>query len=115
MKRWLLLSALGVIAVSAVGCRTYSGGVAPSSVPLEQGTYTPGRSVAGASWGVHLLYMIPVTAPSTSEALEEAVRANGGRPIIQVTADTRRYYWVPLVFLERIQVEGYAAMPDAAD
>jgi hypothetical protein len=97
---------LCLAALLASGCTTTSGGVAASSMPLKPGDFSAGRRVSGSSWGIYALWFIPVTFPSTSAALDDAVRVGGGQPLVQVTADTRKYYWVPFFYLERIEVTG---------
>ena len=106
-----LVLLLGLV---AAGCSTYSGGVSPSNVPLDPESYTPGRSVSGTSWGVNILWFIPVSFASTQDALVSALGGSNGRPIVLVTADTRKYYWIPLVYVERIKVEGTTTKPVAA-
>lgn len=108
MKKAVVVSVIALLGLSVVGCSTYSGGIAPSNVPLEPGSYTTAGRVSGASWGVNILWFIPVSFASTQSALAAALDGSGGRALIQVTADTRKYYWVPLVYIERIKVEGTA-------
>ena len=105
------MSVIALLALAVTGCSTYSGGVAPSNVPLEPNSYTTGGRVTGTSWGVNILWFIPVSFCSTRDALDSALRQSSGGPLIQVTADTRKYYWVPLIFLERIKVEGISVRP----
>ncbi len=114
MQKLVALCLVLSLGLSAVGCSTYSGGVAPSNVPVDPASYSLGRHVSGTSWGVCILWIIPVSFASTQDALESALRGSNGRPIVQVTADTRKYYWVPLIYLERIKVEGIATNPVAA-
>jgi len=111
MKKAVVVSVIALLALAVTGCSTYSGGVAPSNVPLEPNSYTTGGRVTGTSWGVNILWFIPVSFCSTPDALDSALRQSSGRPLIQVTADTRKYYWVPLIFLERIKVEGISVRP----
>ena len=111
MKKLVALCLVLLLGMSAAGCSTFSGGVAPSNVPVDPASYSLGRHVSGTSWGVNVLWFIPVSFASTQDALESALRGGNGQPIVQVTADTRKYYWVPLVYLERIKVEGIATKP----
>lgn len=114
MQKFVALCLVLVLGLAAAGCSTYSGGVSPSNVPLAPNSYSPGRHVSGTSWGVYILWLIPVSFANTQDALDSALGGSNGRPIVQVTADTRKYYWVPLVYLERIKVEGVATTPVAA-
>ena len=114
MQKLMAFSVVLLLGLAAVGCSTYSGGVAPSNVPLDPESYTLGRPVSGTSWGIYVLWFIPVSFANTQDALDDALGDSRGRPIVQVTADTRKYYWVPLIYLERIEVEGIATRPVAA-
>ena len=113
MQKFVALCLVLLLGMSTAGCSTFSGGVAPSNVPLDPDSYTRTGRVSGTSWGVYILWLIPVAFPSTQEALDSALRGGNGRPIVQVTADTRKYYRVPLMYLERIKVEGVATQPAA--
>ena len=109
MRGLTVLCMVVAVGLAACGCTTNSGGVAPSTKPLDAGTYTLGARVSGTSWGVYIFGFIPVAFPETSEALDLALRESNGRPLVQVTTDTRHYYWPwPIVYLERIKVEGTA-------
>lgn len=111
MRKLAALCLVLLLGLAAVGCSTYSGGVAPSNVPLEPNSYTTGGRVTGTSWGVNILWFIPVSFCSTQSALAAALDESGGRALVQVTVDTRKYYWVPLMYLERIKVEGISVRP----
>jgi len=114
MKKAVVVSIIALLALAVTGCSTYSGGVAPSNVPLEPNSYTTGGRVTGTSWGVNILWFIPVSFCSTQSALAAALDESSGRALVQVTADTRKYYWVPLIYLERIKVEGISVRPNEA-
>jgi hypothetical protein len=102
----VLCVVLCVLVMGVSGCVTHSGGVASSSRPLEPDSYNPSHRVSGTSWGVHLFGFIPLTQPSTADALNEALSGSDG--LIQITTDTARSYHLLLVVLERIKVEGTA-------
>ncbi len=111
MRNALILGVLVLLVLAAAGCRTYSGGVAPSNVPLAPDSYTKGARVSGTSWGIYIFWFIPVGFPSTEVALDDALRQSNGRPLVGVTTDTRHYFWPMIVYLERIKVDGTTALP----
>jgi len=61
---------------------------------------------SGTSWGFNLLG-IPFSQARTASALEDALDNGGGDALIQVTVDNRDYYLL-VMFLQRIKVEGRA-------
>ena len=79
MRKVTALCLVLLFGLSAVGCSTFSGGVAPSNVPLEPNSYSQGARVSGASWGVNILWFIPVSFASTQDALDGALRGSNGR------------------------------------
>lgn len=102
MRRLALFVLFVALACVVSGCVTYSGGVAASTKPLGPDEYTVQSGTSGTSWGITVLG-IPFKQASTAAAVSDALR--GADALIQVTVDNRTYN-LPLVFLQRIKVEG---------
>ncbi len=86
---FLLIGLLLVLLVSA--CAQIGGGVAPSTKPLNPGSYQTLGQVEGEDCAYYLLGLIPLTGfNSTQEALRDALsKQPGATALVQVTSDTR--------------------------
>ena len=107
MTKYLLLAMAVLLICGASGCMTLSGGIAPSTKPLDPAGYAHLKPASGTSWGFQLFGFIPLAEAATSEALDEALQDGGGDALVQVCVDNRRY-WLILFTMQRIKVEGLA-------
>ena len=106
MRRMAFAVAVLTVAVMASGCVTVSGGVAPSTRPIQAASYEAMHETDGTSWGIHFLGFLPLKAPNTKDAVKEAER--GFDAVVGVTTDTTTYHLL-LLRLERIKVTGQGA------
>lgn len=106
MRTGMLVVTLIVLSAVVSGCVTYSAGVAPATKPLGPDEYDMIGSAEGTSWGVNVLF-IPFCQANTADALQEALKDRAADALITVSVDNRAYYF-PLVYLQRIKVEGMA-------
>ncbi|MGH0037524.1 MAG: hypothetical protein ACQGVK_21050 [Myxococcota bacterium] len=92
-----LVGVMGALAmVLGTACAHTSGGIAPSTVPLEAGSYEVLGPVGGRDCVYSLLGLIPLSnGNETRTALQDALaRRPGTTALIQVTSDTYRQFWV---------------------
>jgi hypothetical protein len=84
------------VALAASGCLHYSGGIAPSNVPLDPDGYT----VIGPAYGIDcrwgILGIIPLSgANETRRAVEQAIQSTpGADALVNVSTDTFGQYWL---------------------
>lgn len=108
---------LATFLVVAVGCARWSGGIAPSNVPVEGRNYRILGEVkmTDTRWALFGLPgfdgtpgLIPLTGSNTiREALEEAISSKGADALINITVETYIQNW--LLFTRVVTVvEGQA-------
>jgi hypothetical protein len=92
------LLALLLVPVLVAGCMHATGGVAPSNVPLEPGTYVELGPVHGDDCLYALLGILPLSGGNeTRRAVEEALAARAGATaLVNVTSDTFHQFWLIL-------------------
>jgi hypothetical protein len=90
MKRSALALLGGVALVFGSACAHYSGGIAPSNVPLEPGQYTVLGETKGQDCVYYLLGLLPLSGSNhTKAALDAAIRRRpGATALIDITSDT---------------------------
>jgi hypothetical protein len=91
----LTLATLAVL-VLAAGCSHHSGGIAPSTTPLEPGSYEVLGPVGGRDCVYRLLGLIPLSnGNETRTALQDALaKRPGTTALVQVTSDTYSQFWI---------------------
>ena len=79
-----------------IGCSHISGGIAPSSIPLEPGSYSVIGEATGGDCQYKLLGIIPLSGGNeTHSALEDALTdVPNTTALIQITSDTYSQYWI---------------------
>ncbi|RNC65096.1 MAG: hypothetical protein ED859_17835 [Desulfuromonadales bacterium] len=94
------------------GCASISGGVAPSTVPLNPGSYRELGPVAGEDCVYYLLGFIPLRAGNeTRNAVADAMgKTSGTTALVNVSVDTYSQYFV-IVSRACTQVYGTAVAP----
>ena len=74
--------------MSTAGCSRIPGGVAPSTIPLEQGGYTIIGPTAGSDCKVNLFGIIPDSGGnSVREAVDEAREKQKADALIDISVD----------------------------
>jgi len=103
-----VLFSLALVCVVS-GCAHYAGGVAPSSEPLNPGSYTEIGPVRGEDCVYYLLGLIPLSnGNETKDAIQNALTmAPGATALVKVTADTYAQHFI-LVSRICTQVNGTA-------
>lgn len=105
MKKLLLLFVTCIVLISISGCQTWTGGVAESTTPLEGRQYT----VLGPSSGTDntwYIFGVPIsTSCSTKAALDTAVRKLNGDAMINVTSDSKMYFYF-IILRNTLTVQG---------
>ena len=81
-----LISAAAVLG----GCAHQAGGVAPSNIPLEPGSYTVMNEVSGQDCVYRLLGIIPLSSGNeTRDAMKSALSsAKGADALVNISVDT---------------------------
>lgn len=106
------LLAVVALALAATGCAHSTGGVAPSTMPLDPDGYRVLGDVAGQDCVYYILGILPVSGGNeTHHAVADALRERPGAiALINVTADT---YWQHFIVFARVctQVRGTAVAP----
>jgi len=103
-----LVALLVALSLSGGGCIVVSAGISPSTTPLEKRSdyvIMQEQPVSGSSWGVLILWAIPVSQAGTEKAREIALEQHRADALIDVTTEN----WViflPLVTLMRIEMTG---------
>lgn len=105
MKKMLLLFVTCVILLSISGCQTWTGGVASSSTPIEGREYTVLGPSSGTDNTWYILGVPISTSCSTKAALNTAVRKLDGDGMINVTADSKMYFYF-VVLRNTLTVQG---------
>lgn len=92
----LAATALGLTALlTFTGCSTISGGVAPSSTPIEGRKYSTLGMTASTDSRIAILGIIPISSSnSTRDALEAAIRKVHADALIDVTVETYFQWWI---------------------
>lgn len=106
----LWLGALGL--ALGTGCSHISGGIAPSTIPIEPGSYEVLGPVGGRDCVYRLFGIIPLSnGNETRSAMQDALaKRPGTTALIQVSSDTYSQFWV--VFTRSCtQVYGTAVKP----
>jgi len=93
LAKTLTLLALGS---TLIGCAHTAGGIAPSNIPLEPGSYRELGKVVGGDCQYSLLGIIPLTGGNqTHSALEDALNdIPNTSALVQITSDTYNQYWI---------------------
>lgn len=107
----IALQALALLAGSLLvfGCARFSGGIAPSSVPIAPGSYSAIGPTEGQDCVYQLLGLLPISGSNhTSAALAAAMEKHPNTAaLINVTSDTFSQHYI--VFSRScIRVEGIA-------
>lgn len=80
--------------ISMSGCQTWTGGVAPSNVPLKGKHYAVLGESQGQDATWYLFGFIPLTtSTSTKSAEQDCIGKYYGDALIDVTSDTYYYYY----------------------
>ena len=89
-------ASLLALVLLCTSCASTSGGIAPSTIPLEPGSYDALGPVRGKSCVWYILGLIPVTGGNrTSLAIAKALaRRPGATALIGVTSDTYSQFFV---------------------
>ena len=110
MRKIFVSATAGIMMMILSGCISAPGGIAPSTVPITaKDSYTVVRRDArGSDYGI-LLMGIPL-GPSASayKALEDAKKSNNADALINVTGENRYKYFLILVCIEEMVIEGDA-------
>lgn len=87
-----------LVASLLAGCMHLGGGIAPSNVPLEPGTYVELGPVHGDDCLYALLGILPLSGGNeTRRAMEEALASKpGATALVNVTSDTFHQFWLIL-------------------
>lgn len=97
MKRLLSTSILIALVSCLTGCMSYTGGVSPSSTPLEGRTYTVLNETYGNDNTWYLFGIIPLgTTASSGTALKTAIDKQNGDALINITSDGYNYDFILL-------------------
>jgi hypothetical protein len=97
MKKVLLFAGVSILILTLSGCMSYTGGVAPSNVPLEGKTYSKLGKSQGADNTWYLFGVLPLgTSASTEVALNRAIRKKDGDAMINITSDGYNYNYIVL-------------------
>lgn len=94
----MLTKTLTLLALSStlIGCAHTSGGIAPSNIPLEPGSYRELGKAVGGDCQYKLLGLIPLSGGNqTYSALEDALDdIPNTSALVQITSDTYSQYWI---------------------
>jgi hypothetical protein len=83
------IALMPLVCLSLLGCVHQTGGVAPSNIPLEPGSYTELGPTRGNDCRYVLLGLIPITGGNeTYSAVQKAIRRRKGQALVNITADT---------------------------
>jgi hypothetical protein len=105
MKLKYLVLAILALTLTA-GCASWPGGVASSTAPLNGRDYVVLGHAVGQDSMPLLLSFIPLSGPTTvQEAIDDAVKRQGGDAMINVTVDGYWHTWI-LFALCTTRVEG---------
>jgi hypothetical protein len=97
MKKILMLISVCVLISTLSGCMSYTGGVAPSNVPLEGKSYNKLGKSQGADNTWYLFGVIPLGTSASSEvALNRAISKKSGDAMINITSDGYNYNYIVL-------------------
>ncbi|NOR80707.1 MAG: hypothetical protein GQ529_07730 [Methyloprofundus sp.] len=93
LRKILTTLALGS---TLIGCSHVSGGIAPSNIPLEPGSYRILGKAVGGDCQYQLLGLIPISGGNeTHSALEDALTdIPNTTALVQITSDTYSQYWI---------------------
>ena len=93
LRKILTTLALGS---TLIGCAHTAGGIAASTIPLEQGSYRILGQAKGVDCQYKLLGIIPVSGGNeTHTALEDAIAdIPNTMALVQVSSDTYSQYWI---------------------
>ncbi len=84
-----------ILCLSLAGCSRIPGGVAPSNVPLEPGTYTIVGPVSATDCKVDLLGLIPISGGNyTHQAIEKARKNGNADALIGISVDRSSKYFI---------------------
>jgi len=95
MRRLMPVLLLASLLMTTAGCSRIPGGVAPSTIPLEQGGYTIIGPTAGSDCKVNLLGLIPVSGGnSVREAIDEARNKQKADALIDISIDAVSKFFI---------------------
>lgn len=105
----LVRTSAALLLTALASCAHLSGGVSPSTVPMEGRSYDTLGAVEGSSSVVYLFGVLPLSGSnSTRDALQDALAQKPGTDaLVEVTADTSAYFYI-LWTQDVITVEGTA-------
>ncbi len=106
MSRIAMCVAVAVVVALACGCITTSAGIAPSNRPVDMDKVVVGKSVEGTSWGMNILFFLPLFQASTADALDEATTKGRTDTLIDITVDNRHVFLFGILNFQRIKVTG---------
>lgn len=106
MSRMAMLVAAVVVVVMASGCITTSAGIAPSNRPVDMEKVVVGKTVEGTSWGMNILFFIPLFQANTADALDEATTKGRTDTLIDITIDNRHVFFFGILNFQKIKVQG---------
>jgi hypothetical protein len=104
---------MGAAVVLLTGCGHVSGGIAPSTIPLEPGSYRVLDEVRGRDCLYYLLGIIPLSGGNeTRRAVQSALdKEAGATALINVTSDTYQQHFI-LFNRTCTEVHGTAVAPN---
>ena len=104
-----------MIALSVTACARLSGGIAPSNIPVEPGSYQVLGDARGQDCTYYLLGLIPLQGKNTtSKAMDFALEPYPeAEALVGITSDTFSQYFI-LFSRACITVEGQAIVINAS-
>lgn len=106
MSRLAMFVVAVLVATMACGCITTSAGIAPSNRPVDMEKVVIGKQVEGTSWGMNILFFIPLFQANTADALDEATTKGRTDTLIDITVDNRQIFFFGILNFQKIKVSG---------
>lgn len=107
MTGWKHALLVALVAAPCAGCVAAPVTIAPSTMPLEPGSYRVLGEAEGSAMGVSIIGIPVAGLRQMGEARDEALKSSGGDALIEVAGDCCTLN-LPLVTLYWTTIEGKA-------
>lgn len=107
MSVWKSAALVALLAATSAGCTAAPVTIAPSTMPLEPGSYRVLGDAEGSAMGVSIIGIPVAGLRQMGEARDEALQTSGGDALIEVAGDCCTLN-LPLVTLYWTTIEGKA-------